>query len=277
VFASRPPVGSRQIRNSLKALEKGSGLADAFPSVRANSAKELQMTKQFLMSMAALPTFGIAQPPPPPPAAAPVYAAQSTFSGRITQFNYGPEGQVEGIVVAPNNLIALPPDWAAQVEAVAKPGETARITGVVAPSASGMQIVRPQSIAVAGKVFTDVRPSAPAPYAGSGVVRQLNYGAQGEVNGFVLANGIIARRPPFGATDISVLKPGANIAISGFASPTPSGRTVVQVQSITVNGQTIAMNNMAPASGPDGEPGRGRRGRGPLGAAPPPPPPPELR
>ena len=140
-----------------------------------------------------------------------------------------------------------------QLELLAKPGETAEITGVVASGSvapgSGMRIIHPQTLRVAGKVFTAGQPSSPAPWAGSGVIRQLNYGAQGEVNGFVLQNGVIARTPPFGATDISVLKPGASIALSGFAAATPSGRTVVEVQSITVNGQTIAMNVAPPPQG----------------------------
>ena len=231
----------------------------------------------FLISLA-FPVLAAAQPPaPPPPPDAPDSGAQITVSGRITHFNYGPDGRVSGMVVDGNNLVALPPDWAMQVELLAKPGETASITGVVAqgdaaPVGSGMRIVQPQSLRVAGKVFTETLPSSPAPYTGSGVIRQLNYGAQGEVNGFVLQDGIIARTPPFGATDISVVKPGARIAFSGFAAATPSGRTVVEVQSITVNGQTIAMNAAPPPPGPARGPRRGSRAV-PL---PPPPAPPQL-
>ncbi len=114
-------------------------------------------------------------------------------------------------------------------------------------------------------------PAAPAPYAGKGVIRSLNYGPQGEVNGFVFESGIIALTPPTGTGAASVVKPGVSTSVSGLARTTPSGRTVVDVQTITVNGQTIAMN---PAPPPPGGPGPRLDhgpGRGPLPAAPPPP------
>jgi hypothetical protein len=233
----------------------------------------------------------VAQPPPP---AAPTGTSVSSVTGNISQFNYGPDGRVESFVVTPNTLVNLPPDWAIQVEMLAKTGNQVRATGSLAPTASGMQILQPQSVDVAGKTLTMVDPSQPAPYAGSGVIGSLNYGPQGEIDGFVLQSGVIARTPAFGSSDVSVLKPGANISLSGFARSTPSGRTVVEVQSITANGQTITMNAAPPdapgpgrggrgPAGPGGPrgpggpigPGRGPDGgRGPLGPAQPPPPPP---
>src|ERR1700759_1084611 len=109
-----------------------------------------------LLISLAFPALVAAQSPPP----ASDSATQTTVSGRITQFNYGPDGRVSGIVVERNNLVALPPDWAAQVELLAKPGETASITGAIAsggaaPVGSDMRIVHPQSLRVAGKVFTE--------------------------------------------------------------------------------------------------------------------------
>jgi hypothetical protein len=228
--------------------------------------KEFVMKKQILFGVLVCSSaLLVAQPPPPAPMPAPT----STVTGSISQFNYGPDGRVEGFVVAPNTLVTLPPDWAIQVEMLAKTGNQVRVTGAITPTASGMQIVQPQSVDLAGKTLVVVPPSRPAPYADSGVIRSLNYGRQGEVNGFVFQNGVIARTPPFGASDVSVVKPGASISVSGFARVTPSGRTVVEVQSITANGQTIAMNALRP----DG-PGRGPKGgkKGPRGVGPPPPP-----
>jgi hypothetical protein len=215
----------------------------------------------------------IAQPPPP---AAPEAASASTVSGNISQFNYGPDGRVESFLMSPGTLVNLPPDWAVQVEMLAKIGTSARVTGSLMPTASGMRILQPQTLEVAGKTLMMPVPSQPAPYAGSGVIRSLNYGPQGQIDGFVLQNGVLARTPPFGASDLSVLRPGAGISLSGFARTTASGRTVVDVQSITANGQTIAMNAAPPAGpargGPRG-PGRGpAAGRGPRDAGPPPPP-----
>jgi hypothetical protein len=237
------------------------------------------MKKQILLvALIANAARLVAQPPPPPtPLAAPVI----TVTGDISQFNYGPDGRVEGFLVAPNTLVSLPPEWAIQVEMLAKAGNQVRVTGSLVPAASSLQILQPQSVDVAGKTLAMAVPSQPAPYAGSGVIRSLNYGPQGEVNGFVFQNGVIARTPPFGASDVSVLKPGATISVSGFARVTATGRTVLEVQSITANGQMIVMN-AAPPSGPargPGGPGRGPRETGPSppppnpGVPPPPPPP----
>jgi hypothetical protein len=199
-----------------------------------------------------------------PPAPVPITGSTSSVTGSISQFNYGPDGRVQGFVVAPNTLVSLAPDWAMQVEVLAKVGDQVRASGIATPAASGMQIIQPQTLNVGGRTLDLTQPSPPAPYAGSGVIRSLNYGPQGEVNGFVLQNGVIALTPPMGTGDVSVVKVGASISVSGFARSTPTGRTIVDVQTITANGQTIAMNPPPPAPGP----GRGPRGRG----APPPPP-----
>jgi hypothetical protein len=241
------------------------------------------MKKQILFGVLVCNTALLVAQPPPPAAPAPMAAPVTTVTGNISQFNYGPDGRVEGFVVAPNTLVNLPPEWAIQVEMLAKTGNPIKATGSLAVTASGMQILQPLSIDVAGRTLSMVGPSDPVPYAGSGLISSLNYGPQGEINGFVFQNGVIARTPPFGASDVSVLKPGASISLSGFARSTASGRTVVEVQSITANGQTITMTAAPPDApgpgrgGPVGPLGPGRgpdAGRGPLGPGQPPPPPP---
>lgn len=167
-----------------------------------------------------------------------------------------------------------------QMEMIAKRGDPVRVTGWATLLASGMQLLDAQSVSVGGRTLSLQQPTQPSPYAGSGMVRQLNYDREGGVNGFVLDNGMIARTPPFGVSDFSVIKPGTQIAVSGFTQTTAAGKTVVDVQSITVNGQTISMN-AGLSAGPAGRGGRGRGGPPPPpvpggpGLAPPPPPPPD--
>lgn len=220
-------------------------------------------------------TLITAQPPPAPPPAITASTPISTAAGAISQFNYGPDGRATGFVIAPNTLVPLLPDWAIQIEMSAKIGGQARASGPVTASPSGMQLMRAQTLTVAGRTLTMTAPSRPAPYAGSGVIRALNYGPGGEINGFVLQNGMIAMTPPMGSSAVTVVKPGASIALSGFARSTPNGKTIVQVQSITANGQSIAMN-MAPMGGPPApQPDRPRADRRPAAPAPaaaPPPP-----
>lgn len=96
------------------------------------------------------------------------------------------------------------------------------------------------------------QPGQFTPYNGSGKVTQLNYNREGEVNGFLLDNGVFAKTPPpLGASLSSLVSVGQQVSIGGFSHQALNDRTIVDVQSI--NGQTIA-------SGP-GQPG------------PPPPPP----
>jgi hypothetical protein len=226
---------------------------------------------------------GPAQPPPPP---APTAAANTNVTGNIRQFNYDPEGRIESFVLAPNTLVTIPRDWAPEIEMRAKAGDQAAVVGMAGTSASGMALIDAQTVTIAGRTLSMVDPTSAAPYAGSGVIRQLNYGRTGEVNGFVLEGGVIARTPAFGENNASVLRPGASVSFSGFVRQTAAGRTVVEVQSITANGQTIVLNAMP--AGPGGPmpppPPRARRGGppppppppapAPAGGPPPPPPPP---
>jgi hypothetical protein len=84
----------------------------------------------------------------------------------------------------------------------------------------------------------------------------------GEIIGFVLQNSLIALTPPMGTNDLAVAKRGSAIAVSGFAHSTAGGKTVLEMQPITANGQTIAMN-VALRGRPDRERRTGARERTP--------------
>ena len=114
------------------------------------------------------------------------------------------------------------------------------------------------------------QPGPAAPYSGSGRIQQLNYDREGAVNGFLLDNGTFAMLPPFSANNPSSIRPGVPISFTGYARISISGRTIVDLQTITLNGQTISI--AAPRPGPVGYPPPP-----PPAAAPPPPPPPNGR
>jgi hypothetical protein len=119
-----------------------------------------------------------------------------------------------------------------------------------------------------------MRPGAAAPYSGSGRIRQLNYGPDGAVNGFLLGNGTLAMLPPFTATNSSPVRVGASVRYSGYARNTMSGRTVVDVQTLSINGQTLNMTD-AGAPPPSPPPAAGPAPVGGPDEPPPPPPPPQ--
>jgi hypothetical protein len=227
-----------------------------------------QLPILLLAASSAIGLFAQDAPPPPPPDAAPSSANTSTVSGRISQLNYDHEGRLDGFVLSNNTLVQLPRDWAFQLESAARPGEQVKATGWVRPTQSGMQVVDPQMLSVGSRNLSMKQPSRPAPFTGNGVIKQLNYGRQGEVNGFVLQNGTFVKTPAFDGNSPTVIKAGSNIGFSGMAHTSPEGKTVVDAQSITVNGQTIALNT-APPPPPRGPLGpKGRRGT--------PPPPPDV-
>ncbi len=238
----------------------------------------------------ALVTSGSAQGRPgrrggPPAAAPPPQAGEfKTVTGTISQFNYDREGEIEGFLLSDHTLVHLPPRAAGRIGPAMHTGDNVQITGFAQTSPSGMQTIESQGIQdrTSGKTFSLPQPGAAAPYSGSGRIQQLNYGPDGSVNGLLLNNGTLAAVAPFGAANPSSVQVGATVAYTGYARNTVSGRTVVDVQTLTINGQTLAMG-MGPVNRrrgvppvPTGAPAPSPAGPAPAGRtdepAPPPPP-----
>ncbi len=212
-----------------------------------------------------------AQQPPrgrrggPPPGGPPVQAGvYTTVSGVISQFNYDRDAEIEGFLLSNNTLVHLPPRAASRIGMTVHPGDNVQISGYARTSPAGVQTIEAQGVQdrTSGKTFTIPQPGAAAPYSGSGRIEQLNYGPDGAVNGFVLDNGTLAGVPPFSATNPTSVRVGAAITYSGYARNTISGRTVVDVQNLTINGQSLNLAVTGPASpgapppaGPQGGPG----------------------
>ena len=207
----------------------------------------------FGLVAAALSSLSLVEAQAPPPTAAPPPDAgpMSRVSGSVSQFNYDPEGRIEGFLLTPRTLVFLPPEEAMQAEASIKRGERIDVTGSLQSSPNGMQIMDAETIRVGGKMISGAEELQPAPYSGKGSVAQLNYGRGGEVNGFVLSNGVIAHLPPEGDNGGVSIRPGATLSFSGLAHVTATGKTVVDVQSITADGRTISLNDAGPGRGPD--------------------------
>ena len=75
-----------------------------------------------------------------------------------------------------------------------------------------------------------------------GKIRQFNYGPEGEVAGFVLSNGVQVNLGPNVGTQVaSLVKLGSEMNVTGYRRQSASGRTVLDAESFTANGQTISM------------------------------------
>jgi hypothetical protein len=188
----------------------------------------------------------------------------TTLTGTISQFNYDQEAEIEGFLLSNGSLVQLPRSVAAKVAPSLHAGDNVTVAGMARTSPTGFQTITAQSIkdSTSGKSLEIPMPGAPAPLTGSAKIQQLNYGRGGEINGFLLDNGLLAMVPPFGASNPSSIKVGATAAYSGYARRTMNEKTVVAVQSLTINGQqiTLAPAGRPGSGGPDG--GRGRRGAG---------------
>ncbi len=211
---------------------------------------------------------------PPVPPRAPQGGVSTSVSGTISQLNYNRDAEMEGFLLSNKTLVHLPPRAGAYLENSVHVGDNVQITGYAQTTVAGVQTVEAQSIQdrTSGKSITVPQPGAGAPYSGSGRIQQLNYGPDGSVNGFLFDNGTLATVPPFSTASPSSLRVGATVGYTGYARSTISGRTVVQVQNLTINGQSLSLN-MAGRGAPPPPPAGTRGGPaaapapGPTGAS----------
>ena len=211
----------------------------------------------------------------------------TTVSGTIAQFNYNRDALVEGFLLSDKTLVHLPPNAAPLIGPALHAADSVTITGYAITSAAGLRTIEAREVKdrTLGKTYTIPQPGPAAPYSGSGRVQQLNYGADGSVNGFLLDNGTLAELPPYSADNPSSISPGLPVTFTGYARSTLMGRTVVDLQTLSVNGQTLTIQPAARRSGRADAPGapapappasnRARPGGQMDEPTPPPPPPPQ--
>jgi hypothetical protein len=114
--------------------------------------------------------------------------------------------------------------------------------------------------------------NGPTPFAQTtrqGTIRAFNSGPNGETNGFILNDGTAILFPPeMGDQFRATVKEGSRISVMGMSRSGPSGRMVVNAQTISANGQTFTVPVPPPLPPP---PPGGHGGRGPRPGPPPPP------
>lgn len=94
-----------------------------------------------------------------------------------------------------------------------------------------------------------------------GRIKHFNYGPNGEILGFRMANGTIATIPPELSSQLeSLVKEGSTVEVTGYERVGVKKRPLIDVQSIRKNGQTLTVTNPGFADQPSPPP---RRARGP--------------
>jgi hypothetical protein len=117
------------------------------------------------------PACGPDAPPPPRSAVYPQVPA-STVRAAIRQFNYGPEGEISGLVLSNNMQVNFPPEFAYQIDSVARLKSEVTVTGYQRQSATGKTILDAMSITANGQtiVVPALPGSAPPPAPPNGFV-----------------------------------------------------------------------------------------------------------
>jgi hypothetical protein len=91
--------------------------------------------------------------PPPQRASAYPQAPASTVRGSIRQFNYGPEGEVSGLLLSNGMLVSFPPETGEQIATVAKVKSEVIIAGYQRQSATGKTILDAITITANGQTI----------------------------------------------------------------------------------------------------------------------------
>jgi hypothetical protein len=112
------------------------------------------------------PACGPDAPPPPRTTVSPQLPA-STVRAAVRQFNYGPEGEISGFVLSNNMQVNFPPEFAGQIESIARLKSEIIVTGYPRQTATGKTILDAISITANGQTIAapagPAGPSAPPP------------------------------------------------------------------------------------------------------------------
>ncbi|MGH9396276.1 MAG: hypothetical protein ACRD18_05440 [Terriglobia bacterium] len=168
-----------------------------------------------------------------------------------------------------NTIVHFPPNLGCAISGMVKVGDSVKVDGLANTNYYGTQSLELQDLndSTSGRQFSSPQPWSATAYSGLGTIRQLNYGPQGEINGFWLNNNVLVHIPPMAPGSSQTLQVGARTAVSGYAHRIINNETAVDASSLTVNGQTIPIY---PAPPPP--PALGATPPSAQGAAPSPPP-----
>jgi hypothetical protein len=99
------------------------------------------------------PNAAVGPPPPPPPPAAvqpgpasSTSAVETTITAGVRSFNYGPEGEVNGLILDQGAVVYFPPEQSPQVTQVAQIGSRVRVRGWVRQGPTGNALIGAESI-----------------------------------------------------------------------------------------------------------------------------------
>lgn len=177
----------------------------------------------------------------------------TNVTGTISQLNYGGGGNVQGFLIGTKTLLLFPGNVAGGVSSLGAAGNTVTYSGTAYTTSSGFESVRVTSFTNNTTKVTYTAPTSTSAAYGptSGTLKQLNYGPNGGIDGFLFeAQGsavmIFVTIAPQGtnSTLTPLLTVGATVSVTGTShtSSVSGALEVVRATSLTVSGQTFVLN-----------------------------------
>ncbi len=178
--------------------------------------------------------------------------------GTVDRFLINPHGEIDGILLASDVEVHVPPHLSSEIRAVVKPGAAITVYGVrprhaemiaavAIEAGSGQRIVDngPPKEKHGGhdkKEHDRPKHDARAPYApmeAEGTVRRSLHGPKGETRGVLLEDGRIIRIPPHEAQECEpLLRLGACLAARG-PGLTVDGATVIDAKELGASAASL--------------------------------------
>jgi hypothetical protein len=192
--------------------------------------------------------------PPPPPATRPAEQAD-TLSGTVDALNLNAGGMPNAIILKDSSShimqVNFPPFASMAVSAAVAVGDQVTLTAVPRKSMPDHPLYELVTLSGAKDQHVTVpRPGDDQTVHVDGVVKRLNYGHEGEVDGAVLESGEFVHVGPREAEQLN-LAVGRKLAVDGHARPAMTNVKVIDATS--VNG--VEIKRPRPERGGPGEPG----------------------
>jgi hypothetical protein len=176
--------------------------------------------------------------------------------GTVKQYTLTPRGDVDGLILTDGTEVKLPPHLTGQIVFAIRPGDAVTIRGLKAFALALVDAAWVTNDATGATVIDNGPPGGPDRWATqqtmSGRIAAALHGKRGEVNGALLDNGIVLRRPPFEAERLQAwLQPGQTVALRGVSLMTALG-TVIDVRAIGASPDQMTELAIRPPAGPKG-------------------------
>lgn len=202
----------------------------------------------------------------------------TNVTGTISQLDYDSNGAVQGFLIGTNTLLTFQAQICGGIGTLGAVGNSVTYSGSETASSSGFETVMVTSFTNNTTKATYTAPSSSSTTTTygptSGTIKQLNYAAGGDVDGFLFsASGsttpiFVSTGERASSTLTSLLTVGATISVTGttsagMAACTSTGTLeAVVASSLTIGSQTIVIAGNGGGYGGGNGPGGGGPGPG---------------